>query len=226
MITTFGEVKWEDDVPGVKKGSGKDIWLRLNAGSNEMRLLTKPHQYLIHKVKKDESDKKDFGQKVSCSAIHGSCPLCDSGDEPKARWLLGVISRATQTYQILDISSQVFNAIKKLNAGRWGDPTKYDIDIIVDKAGGPTGYYSVQPVEKTPLSAADQIIRDNDLNLDELKRKVTPYDVAGVIKRVSSIKGFEWTPKAKTSVDSATAVAPVSMTDEDAMDEEFPAHAG
>jgi len=226
MTIAFGEVKWEDDAPGTKKGAGKDIWLRLNPGSNEVRILTLAHQYLVHKVKKDENDKKDFGQKVSCSAIHGSCPLCDADDTPKARWLLGVISRATQTYQILDISSQVFNAIKKLNAGRWGDPTKYDIDIIVDKAGGATGYYSVQPIEKSPLSAADQKIRDNDLDLNELKRKTTPFDAASVIKRVSNIKGFDWTPPTKADVDSPAVVAPVSMTDEDSMDEEFPAHQG
>ena len=226
MVKSFGEVQWSDDVPGTKKGSGKDIWLRLKEGSNEIRLLTQPYQYLVHKVKKDENDKKDFGQKVSCSAIHGSCPLCDAGDIAKARWLLGVINRATQTYQILDISSQVFKAIKNLNAGRWGDPTKYDIDIIVDKAGGATGYYSVQPVEKTPLSAADQKIRDNDLNIEELQRKVTPYDVAGLIKRVSGIKGFDWVPATKVASDSPATVAPVSMTDEESMDEEFPAHQG
>jgi hypothetical protein len=33
--TTFGEVSWNDDISGDKKNN-KDLWLRLDAGSNEM----------------------------------------------------------------------------------------------------------------------------------------------------------------------------------------------
>lgn len=237
MTTTFGEVSWNDDVfggQGERKNS-KDLFLRLDEGSNEMRLITQPYQYLVHKHKK-EGD-AGFGQKVSCSAIHGSCPLCAIGDKAKPRWLIGVISRKTGTYKILDISFAVFSQIRKLakNTQRWGDPTKYDIDIVVDKNGGATGYYSVQPISKEPLSAADQAIKDS-VDFDDLKRRVSPPTPDAVQKRIDKINGVtsetvEATPaaskgKAKTNTNNAVATspAPVSMSSDE--DETFPAYDG
>ena len=109
-MTTFGEINWSDDVfggqDGKKNTNSKDLFLRLDEGPNEVRLITQPFQYLVHKYKK--ADDTGFGQKVQCSAIHGSCPLCAMGDKAKPRWLLGVISRKTNTYKILDISFRFY----------------------------------------------------------------------------------------------------------------------
>lgn len=231
-MNTFGEVNWNDDVfggnDGKKNTNSKDLFLRLEEGSNEMRLVTQPFQYLVHKYKKE--DDKGFGQKVSCSAIHGSCPLCELGDKAKPRWLLGVISRKSGRYQILDISFAVFSQIRKYarNTQRWGDPTKYDIDIVVDKNGGATGYYAVQPIPKEPLSAADQQIKDN-VDLDDLKRRVTPPTAETVQKRMDKINGVTdgSAPAAKPATKAAPAKAPaVSMTDDEDMDAAFPAYTG
>ncbi len=221
-MNTFGEVSWEDDVfsgGDKQKLNAKDLFLRLDEGSNEMRIITQPFQYLVHKYKKDPNNPKDFGQKVSCSAIHGSCPLCTMGDKAKPRWLLGVISRKTGTYKVLDVSFAVFSQIRKLarNTARWGDPTKYDIDIVVDKNGGATGYYSVQPISKEPLSAADQQIKDN-ADLDDLKRRVTPLTPDQVLKRMEKISGGgETTSVAMPSKkpEQKAKPAPVSMDDDD-----------
>lgn len=231
-MSTFGEVSWNDDVfpgsEGKKNTNSKDLFLRLEEGSNEMRLVTQPFQYLVHKYKKEGDS--GFGQKVSCSSIHGSCPLCDLNDKAKPRWLLGVISRKTGTYKILDISFAVFSQIRKLarNTQRWGDPTKYDVDIVVDKNGGATGYYSVQPISKEPLSAADQKIKD-DADLDDLKRRVTPPDAAFVQKRMDKINGVaDAAPAAKkaTSAKTAAKAPAVSMTDDEELNESFPAYTG
>jgi hypothetical protein len=229
-MTTFGEISWNDDVysgEGRKNTNNKDLFLRLEEGSNEMRLITQPFQYLVHKVKKDQNNPKDFGQKVPCSALHGSCPLCSIGDKAKPRWLLGVISRKTGTYKILDVSFAVFSQIRKLarNTQRWGDPTKYDIDIVVDKNGGATGYYSVQPISKEPLSAADQQIKDN-ADLDDLKRRTTPLTPDLVQKRLDKIYGVENAGATSTSpVVKTTAKTPtVSMTDDEGLDDAFPSY--
>lgn len=220
-MNTFGEVSWEDDVfsGADKKSNAKDLFLRLDEGSNEMRIVTQPFQYLVHKYKKDPNNPKDFGQKVSCSAIHGSCPLCSAGDKAKPRWLLGVISRKTGTFKILDVSFAVFSQIRKLarNTARWGDPTKYDIDIVVDKNGGATGYYSVQPISKEPLSAADQQVKDN-IDMDDLKRRVTPLTPDQVQKRIEKINGGEAAVAAPTpgkKPEQKQKPAPVSMDDDD-----------
>lgn len=233
-MSTFGEVSWNDDVYGgseKKQTNSKDLFLRLEEGSNEMRLITQPFQYLVHKYKKEGDP--GFGQKVACSAMHGSCPLCTAGDKAKPRWLLGVISRKTGTYKILDISFAVFSQVRKLarNTQRWGDPTKYDMDIVVDKNGGATGYYSVQPISKEPLSAADQKIKD-DVDFDDLKRRVTPPDAATVQKRMDKINGIvsadvTAAPAGKTAAAPAKAKAPVvSMTDDEELGNSFPAYDG
>lgn len=228
---TFGEISWQDDVfAGSEKKNSKDLFLRLDEGSNEVRLITQPFQYLVHKYKK-EGD-KGYGQKVMCSAIHGSCPLCSAGDKAKPRWLLGVISRKTQSFKILDVSYSVFSQIRKLakNTQRWGDPSKYDIDIIVDKNGGATGYYTVQPISKEPLSAADQQIKDS-VDFDDLKRRVTPLTPDLVQKRIDKINGEGSTPvvvaptpaTATPAPKAATKTAQVNMEEDD---ESFPAYDG
>jgi hypothetical protein len=141
-----------------------------------------------------------------------------------------VISRKTGTYKILDVSYAVFSQIRKLarNTQRWGDPTKYDIDIVVDKNGGATGYYSVQPISKEPLSAADQLIKDN-ADLDDLKRRATPPTVELVQKRIDKINGVTTavasTDAGKKVATPKVAKAPaVSMSDDEDLADSFPAY--
>lgn len=233
-MTTFGEVSWNDDVFGgdnKKTTNSKDLFLRLDEGSNEIRLLTQPFQYFVHKYKKEGDT--GFGQKVQCSAIHGSCPLCATGDKAKPRWLLGVISRKTNTYKILDISFAVFSQIRKYaKNAKFGDPTKYDINIEVDKNGGATGYYSVQALGKEALSAADQVIKDTVCDMDDLKRRVTPPSAEIVQKRLDKINGVTTGNVPATPAKSATAATPkavtpaVSMTDDEDLDKSFPDYEG
>lgn len=203
--TTFGEVDYNDSFGGEgKKTNSKDLFLRLVEGDNEMRLVTAPYQYLTHKYKKEGDP--GYGQKVGCSMVHGSCQLCEAGDKPKQRWFYGVIDRKTGLYKVIDVSWQVFSQIKKLaHARSWGDPTKYDINIIVDKAGGASGYYSVQPCSKEPLSAADQVLKDNNADLDDLKRRCTPPTLEQVQKRLDKINGV-----AQTQGTTPAATAPAA----------------
>lgn len=186
-----GEISWDADVYGgqeKKQTNNKDLWLRLEDGSNVIRLVTQPFQYLVHKGIKKKGD-KGFGQKVKCSKVHGSCPLCEMGLKAGPRWFLGVIDRKSNSYRVLDVSYQVFSQIRKLarKTEVWGDPTKYDIDICVDKNGGPTGYYSVQPIPHKPLSATDQQIRDTQVDLEFLKNQAMPLTLEQVQKRLEKI---------------------------------------
>lgn len=192
MTTTFGEVSWDSDVfeGGKSAGGGKDLFLRLDEGDNEMRLITQPFQYYTHKFKKDPNNIKDFGVKINCSISHGTCPLCELGeDKAKPRWLLGVISRKTGLYKILDISYAVFGNIRKLarNTARWGDPTKYDINIIKDSNAPPTSFYTVQPLPKEPLSVDELKIKES-VDLSELKRRVTPPTAEQVKQRMEKVR--------------------------------------
>lgn len=223
-MATFGEISYNEEIPSDKKNSSsKDLFLRTEEGDNEIRLLTNPFQYSVHKIKKDPNNPKDFGRKVPCSAVNGSCPACDH-DKAKLRWLYGVIDRRSGQFKILDVSFSVFSQIRNYarNTKSWGDPTKYDINIFVNKKGGATGYYSVQPLPKEPLSAEDQKIKDN-VDFDDLKRRVTPPSAEVVQKILNSILG-DSEPSASAKKSTAPApkkVAPVSM-DDDETDEGFP----
>lgn len=218
MSTLFGEVNWTDDnsFGDKEKKSGKDLFLRLSPGDNEMRFITQPHQYLVHKIKKDENNPKDYGQKVMCSAINGSCPACKYG-EAKPRWFVGVIDRKTNSYKILDMGWAVFQQIKKhAKNPKLGDPQKYDVNIFVDPKGGATGYYTVQTYSKEPLSAEDQTMKDS-VDLEDLKRRVTPMTPENVQKRLDKIFGD--TPSEQKS----QAPASKASAEDEALSEEFPA---
>lgn len=237
MTTTavYGEISWNDDIyNGGERKSSKEDWLRLKDGSNEVRLVTNPFQYLYHRYKKEGDP--GFGQKVNCAASNGGCPLCATGDKPKTRWLFGVIDRESKAYKILDVSYAVFAAVRKLarNTKSWGDPTKYDIDIIVDKKAPPNGYYTVQPIGKEPLSAADQALKDN-VDLEDLKRRVSPPTAEQVQKRLDRLNG-EGQPAAPFAANAASTSAskngsgkgvmpqqPV-VTDSEEDDDAFPAY--
>lgn len=237
-MSTFGEISWNDDVfagENKKQTNSKDLFLRLDEGDNEMRVVTQPFQYLVHKYKK-EGD-AGFGQKINCSALNGSCPLCALGDKAKPRWLLGVISKSGKTagtYKILDISFAVFGQIRKYarNTKTWGDPTKYDLNIVVNKNADPVSYYQVQPIPKSPLTAEEQKIRDTQVDLDDLKRRVTPPQPADVQRRMDKINGVatdgaangKKTAAAPKAAPKAAAAPAVSMTDDEDLESSFPSY--
>ena len=85
-MATFGELSWDSEFGGGSQKKPQSNWadtfLKLEKGSNEMRVVTSPYQYLVHVYKKDESNPKDFGQKVFCSNTP-DCPLCLMGNKPK-----------------------------------------------------------------------------------------------------------------------------------------------
>jgi hypothetical protein len=211
----FGLVGW-DQVEFNHKGGGdnrkRDEFIRLQSGSNIVRLVTKPYQYVIHKWKENESD-KGYGDKVMCSMFHGSCPLCEKGDRPKQRWYVGVIDRKTQSYKILDMSPLIFQKVQKLNRKEgWGDPGTYDIDIIVDKNAGATGYYTVMPEAKTPLSDKDVEIKTGEVDHDSLKKRCKPPEYNEVIRQMGVIRQRK-NGKATTVEAAQAAPAPAPAAD-------------
>lgn len=230
-MSTFGEVNWTDNLDfgdsKDKKSGNKDLFLRLTEGDNEVRFVTSPHQYLVHKVKRDANNPKDFGQKVMCSAISGTCPACVHG-EAKPRWLVGVIDRKSGAYKILDMGWQVFQQIRThAKNAKLGDPQKYDINIFVNPKGGPSGYYTVQTYSKEALSAEDQNIKDT-ADLEDLKRRVQPPAPEKVQERLNKIFGdaapapqAAAKPAGKTA---AKATPTVAMTDDEELGKAFPAY--
>lgn len=235
-MATFGEISWETEEKQFdNKSLGKDAWMRLEKGSNVVRILTKPFQYVVHKAVKKESegaDPKKFGQKVKCSDPVGQkdCPLCEMGHKPGVRWFVGVLDKKTVSYKVLDISYQVYSQIKKLSDNKeyWGDPTKYDIDIIVDKNGGPTGYYSVQPLPHKPLTPEQQKAAAL-VNNEDLAAQSAPLTREQVSKRLERLLEGEnaFLPvasKKSEKKESKSVTPPEFENGEESADELFPSY--
>lgn len=187
MSDKFGLVSWDEDVNTAgNQNRSKDEYMRLQSGSNKVRLVTKPFQYWVHKYK--EEGMQGFGEKVYCSKFNGSCPVCDLDNKPKRRWFAGIIDRKTNTYKILDMGVAIYQKVQGYSRDEdWGDPSQYDIDIVVDKNGGATGYYNVIAKPKKPLSDEDVAIKQN-VDLESLKRKCLPPQPDAVEKRLAGIR--------------------------------------
>jgi hypothetical protein len=216
-----GEVSWTDSsLDSSKKTNGKDSFMRLGPGSNVIRLLTLPHQYHQHKYMLDGG--KKFGYRINCSGENGSCPICEKGDKAKRRWFLGVIDRKNNAYKILDIGFAVFKAIQTLaKDDDWGDPSRYDIDIVVDPNGGSTGYYTVVAKPPKPLSAADLVIKEEN-DPEELARRAVPPSSEKVQERLQRIAEEINTP----GTPSLAASAAASSDEDDADEVDFKNYAG
>lgn len=191
MTDKFGLTSWDENVnTGGNRPQKRDDYMRLQSGSNKIRLVTKPFQYWVHKWK--EEGMQGFGEKVYCSKFHGSCPCCeaemDPPNRPKRRWFAGIIDRKTGTYKILDMGVAIYQKVQGYSRDEdWGDPSQYDVDVVVDKQGGATGYYNVIAKPKKPLSDEDVAIKQN-VDLESLKRKCLPPSVESVEKRLAGIR--------------------------------------
>lgn len=244
---THGETTWDSDqnFGGKGGGSNKDLFLHLDNGSNIIRVLTNPFGYTVHQNVKKKGD-AGKGQKVPCSATQengGKCVLCEMKHPNKSRWYFGVLDRKTGAYKVLDVPYMVFGPIRDLNRPPkkeiWGDPTKYDVDITVNKAN-PSAYYTVTPIPHKPLTAPEQQIRDT-ADLEYLKKKSEPYSYETVQKIVDKIlegqevalpeprdddKGSK-AATTKSNGKGKVAHAPPSATADDGeMDDVFPSYDG
>jgi hypothetical protein len=227
--TTFGMQDWdavEIKQPGSGGGPRKDLYMRLESGENRLRIITKPFQYLVHRYK-PAPEAPGFGERIYSSLPHGSDPVMDKTKEkPKRRWLIGVIDRKTQSYKILDMGTSVFKGIQELVKDEdWGEPSMYDISIKVDKNGGATGYYTVIPKGKKPLSPADLELKQQ-VDLEDLAKRVQPPTPEQVAARMLAIDNKYFGEKGGAPVavkNAATKAQPKKQTASNTSSDDFDA---
>jgi hypothetical protein len=212
-----GAVSWTETVFDNSK-KGKDTFLRLNPGSNRIRLLTLPHLYHQHRY--EPAGGKKYGYRINCSRTEAekSYPLCEQQNKAKRRWFVGVIDRATGTYKTLDIGYAVFKSIQTLAKSAWGTPDHYDVDIIVDPQGGPQGYYFVSPMPPTPLTAADLALQEQNPS-SELESKVEAPSPQRVQERLNKIQ--EEIDSGGQGGVKSEGVASAAASEDDAEEDDF-----
>jgi hypothetical protein len=145
-------------------------FLKLEPGSNRIRILTTPYQYYSHDnliIK----GKQPFEQKLKCpTALLGlenvKCKICLDGHRSKPRWMLGVVSYKDNESYLLDIDHKYFSKLRDLARHlSWGDPTKYDIDFVVNNY---CESYSIDDNKVIPIPHSDF---DNTKYLDQIDIK-------------------------------------------------------
>ena len=141
------------------------------------------------------------------------------------------LERRTGEVKALNVKYGIFSAIKSLALDEdWGDPTKYDLNIKVDKNAPPTGYYTVMPQAKKPLTAVEQKLQD-EMDLDALTKRCQPPAEEGAMRYFQKLTGgvvettlaevkAEADRASGNKVEAANGLA-VSLAD-DSIDVEFP----
>ena len=179
---TYGQLDSWDDA----KVSGASDFMKLELGSNEVRIFTNPYQFVVHW----ESDASGTTRKIKCALEN--CPLCKKGSKAQYRWYLGVINRKTNQAEILEVSSQILNGIKSLvNNPKWGDVKMYDIDIKRGKAKS-NPLYSVMPdPNKGPLTESEQAMVKEFSDMSNLTKLIQPSTPEEILEKmgVSSNEG-------------------------------------
>lgn len=242
MAQSFGMSSWDDELEqdAERQAKKESKYLRLENGSNIVRILTKPARFWQHRYKVNPTD-KGWGDRVNCSKYHGRCPVCEETNPktgkkymPSERWLAGAIDRKTQSYKVLDISPSLYKKIRTYARNdKWGSPLNYDIDIIVDQNGEPANYYNVVASPKEPLSAADLELKDKSLDLEAIKVMVTPPTYDEVLERIDNLRKWkemqasggtatgQTSRQGKQNGSPAPAPAPAPSQYEDASDEDL-----
>lgn len=168
----FGEVDWNDADSSTGGGNRVDF-MRLTEGSNCVRVLSNPLQFYVNWVTLPDGRKRKLNSPDSTELVR---KLEDAGFKRQTRWIVKVLDRKDNQFKLLEIGSQIFNAIKALyNNPKWGKVSNYDITIN----RGPKGtqpLYSVQPDPKEPLDGSlKQSFQEFNDNLN-LERLLSPSD--------------------------------------------------
>lgn len=205
MKKQYGLVTWDNldlGKPKAKKQprAAAGTFINLQEGRNDLRIVTDPYVYTLHRYKPDGV--KGMGEKVLCSyPAHGSCPLCDvkiEEGENKGKWkyppqqraYVGVIDRRTNSYKVFDMSSSILRELKGWNENeRIGSPKNYDINIEKNPNNPPAQFYRVERYEREPLTEHD-VEEKKKADVEYLKRKCTPptpEEVAQIVEKKRNI---------------------------------------
>lgn len=190
---------------------GGSMFMNLDEGENQVRILTSPYQFYIHWTK----DASGQSRKLRC-ALEG-CPLCQRGEKPVARWYVGVLNRKASKPAVLEIGPQIFKQILALSKKpKWGDPKKYDVDVTKQPKGSQP-LYVVQPLPSEDLTkdeivAVKAFIKDTDF---------AEMSKASTVEEINERMGISSSkPVATEEVDNNFAETTVAAEEDDWFDED------
>lgn len=201
----FGELaSWEE-----AEVSTTNDFMNLKEGNNVVRVFTNPYQFFVAWLK----DASGVNRKIR-SAVE-NCPLVKAGHRLQTRWYIGVLDRNSGQPKVLEVSSQIFTAIKNyVSDPDWGDITQYDINI----KRGPKGsqpLYTVLPKKPRPFTDEEKAQIATFRERVDIAKFTQPPTPAEVAEKLAALGGDE-PPRVAvgTQTAPATGVKP-TLTDED-----------
>lgn len=206
---SFGETDFTAKDQFVDSNEGdKIVYYKLKNGDNNMRAITNPHRFVVHKVVFEDDDRgpKKAGWTIRCMGT--GCAICkaagkDSGpldwfdglqaEKGKPRWYMGVIDRddSPNKTKVLEFGTLVRGKLKGLaDNKKWGSPLGFDIDITKDDTKPAAQFYDVlpDPTAKGPLGPEDEKLAST-FNVETLKKRCQPMtadEAKDMIKRYRS----------------------------------------
>ena len=154
----------------VPEGSGN--YMRLEKGTNRIRILTSPilgNEYWTTKDGKRFPVRKQMGVNIPVSDLEINDKTGEL-DMPKHFWAMVVWNVKTDKAQILEITQKrIQKAIEAMSKSKdWGDPTQYDIEIEREGEKFETTY-TVRPCPKEKFDAGKaQMVKDMNIQLEVL----------------------------------------------------------
>ena len=221
-MAKYGQVGWDNKTTqdSNKPRYNKDTFLKLENGKTTVRFLMAPYMYAFHKVE-FENDTNPYGRNVRCAIEN--CPLCAKAttkkEQQQFKYIAAVVVKKTGEQKYFEFSSQIYNAINVIRANSEGldNVMEYDLNIIRNPKAGASGFYTVLPGTKSPLTA-DEVEKVDNLDMtwfEEYVKPCTPEEVTASIERISS-----WLEKNKNGKQEIAAPAKVAKKVVEAAEEE------
>jgi hypothetical protein len=162
----MAELDWGSVKSG---GSGEATpFLRLEAGTNQIRVVGRPYQVSIHWENALDGTKR----KIVC--LGAGCPLCKKGKVPMQRFQVLAINRKTNKVEILEGGPKIFGEIKQYAVDpEYGDPTKYDFKIKKEGSGRETKYSVIPSPKKSDLTAEESSMVETSKSLEDINKPKT-----------------------------------------------------
>lgn len=182
MTRTFGKVDDRTSVQVSQGGTGANLFLKLEANDNKVRLFGDTYRTWIHWFTTSD------GQRRKANCAGDNCPLCRAASKPeeeaKPRFYNCCINRADGTVKILDMGSQIFKGVQALDADEnWGSLEEYDINIKKGPKGS-SPLYQVTPLPKKDLSKTDLALIEASKSVINLEKLVAPSTVEFINKLI------------------------------------------
>ena len=208
-MATYGKTEWVDNSrSNSNKIDYKEKFIKLTDGKRKVmtlvRVVSSLYNYTTHKVffPGDVGNSATYGRNIRCAG--NDCPLCAEGSAAKEQYYMAVIVRKTNELKYVDAKWALKTAILKIKDSPMFEeeetpvkPTECDVKIVADPAQGPTGFYTVHPANKKPLSAQDLQLMDTvdfDTELENMCKPPSPQEVEASVERIK-----KWIAKNSTT---------------------------